>query len=62
MNFVSVRGGSRLSVRSFERGVEAETLSCGSGVVASAVVAGAVDASAQARSVSLSAALKRASG
>ncbi len=41
MNFVSVRGGSRLSVRSFERGVEAETLSCGSGVVASAVVAGA---------------------
>ena len=42
MNFVSVRGVSRLSVRSFERGVEAETLSCGSGVVASAVVAGAV--------------------
>ena len=41
VNFVSVRGGSRLSVRSFERGVEAETLSCGSGVVASAVVAGA---------------------
>ena len=41
VSFVSVRGGSRLSVRSFERGVEAETLSCGSGVVASAVVAGA---------------------
>jgi diaminopimelate epimerase len=39
VHFVSRTGDSRLAVRSFERGVEAETLSCGSGVVASAVVA-----------------------
>jgi len=40
VNFTTPRGPSRLAVRSWERGVEAETLSCGSGVVASAVVAG----------------------
>jgi diaminopimelate epimerase len=39
VNFVKVEGPDRLAVRTFERGVEAETLACGSGVVASAVVA-----------------------
>lgn len=39
INFVKPAGGNRVEVRTFERGVEAETLSCGSGVVASAVVA-----------------------
>jgi diaminopimelate epimerase len=42
-NFVAVTGPSSLEVRSWERGVESETLSCGSGVVASAVVASLKD-------------------
>ena len=37
-NFVKVLSPSRLAVRTWERGVEAETLACGSGAVASAVV------------------------
>jgi len=36
-NFVKVLGPSRVAVRTWERGVEAETLACGSGAVASAV-------------------------
>lgn len=38
-NVAQVAGPSRLRVRTFERGVEAETLACGSGVVATAVTA-----------------------
>lgn len=34
-NFVVVRGPHSIEVRTYERGVEAETLACGSGVVAS---------------------------
>jgi diaminopimelate epimerase len=37
VNFVVVRDDHAIEVRTYERGVEAETLSCGSGVVASAV-------------------------
>ena len=39
VNFVKVTGPHSIAVRTFERGVEGETLACGSGVVASAVVA-----------------------
>jgi diaminopimelate epimerase len=37
INFVVVREPGSIEVRTYERGVEAETLSCGSGVVASAL-------------------------
>ncbi len=41
-SFVEVLGPSRLRVRTWERGVEAETLACGAGNVATAVTAAAV--------------------
>jgi diaminopimelate epimerase len=43
VNFVQVRGRDALSVRTWERGVEAETLACGSGVVASVTTAALFD-------------------
>lgn len=52
VNFVGVRGG-RVHVRTFERGVEAETLACGTGLTASAValaLAGAVKSPVRLRS------------
>jgi len=39
-NFIQVTGSDSLRVRTYERGVEAETLACGTGIVASGLIAG----------------------
>ncbi len=42
VNFVQVLGASQIRVRTFERGVEGETLACGTGVSAAALISARV--------------------
>lgn len=42
VNFVQLLGPSQIRVRTFERGVEGETLACGTGVTASALVSACI--------------------
>jgi diaminopimelate epimerase len=44
VDWVQLLGGNSIRVRTYERGVEAETLACGTGVVASAIIAHVVHA------------------